>query len=162
MDANFNITGIIDWEWAHTASPVHAFNSPIGFLSVADFFKGANNLSDDEITFALLFEEKKRQDLADFVWNGRVQHRFAFCCGYDLTDWDGFLGLFQGLRDAVKVDEGLDWNDWKPAALQRYKEDAGLQLSLSKHGDGDTIGSRDVDVFDDHIWERSEVPMFVA
>lgn len=133
VDEDFNITGIIDWEWAHTAPPTHAFNSPIGFLPVADFYAGANSLGDDEITFAGLLEEKGRRDLAEFVWNGRLQHRFAFCCGYDLADWDGFLGLFQGLRDAVKVDNGVRWDDWKTAALHRYREDTGLLLLLSRH-----------------------------
>ncbi|KAK1770869.1 hypothetical protein QBC33DRAFT_575839 [Phialemonium atrogriseum] len=125
VDDDFNMTGIIDWEWAHTEPPAHAFNSPVGLLPVADFYSGANDLGEDEIVFARLPEGKGRQDLADFVWNGRLQHRFAFCCGYDLVDWDGFLGLFRGLRDVVKVDDGLDWDDWKSLALHRYKEDAG-------------------------------------
>ncbi|RTE72690.1 hypothetical protein BHE90_012886 [Fusarium euwallaceae] len=133
VDEHFNITGIIDWEWAHTASPAHAFTSPIGFLPVADFYCGKNSLGNDEVVFARLLEEKGHRDLARFVWNGRLQHRFAFCCGYDLADWDGFLGLFRGLRDAVGVDEGLEWNEWKFTALQRYKDDPGLQLLLSRH-----------------------------
>lgn len=132
VDEDFNITAIIDWEWAYTAPPAHAFNSPIGLLPVGDFYDGSNDLGDDEIVFAHLLEERGRQDLAGFVWNGRVQHRFAFCCGYDLADWSGFRGLFQGLRDAVKVDQGLDWDEWKAAALHRYKEDQGLQLLLSR------------------------------
>ncbi|EEU37153.1 uncharacterized protein NECHADRAFT_37196 [Fusarium vanettenii 77-13-4] len=135
VDESFNITGIIDWEWAHTASPAHAFNSPIGFLPVADFYRGENNLGSDEVIFARLLEEKGHQDLARFVRNGRLQHRFAFCCGYDLADWDGFLGLFRGLRDAVDVDGGLEWSEWKAVALQRYQNDPGLQLLLARHND---------------------------
>ncbi|KAI1472459.1 uncharacterized protein F4812DRAFT_408975 [Daldinia caldariorum] len=119
VDEDFNITGIIDWEWAHTAPPIHAFNSPIGLLPVGEFYQGKNNLGGDEITFAHVLEEKGHTALAKYVWNGRLQHRFSFCCGYDLADWDGFLGLFQGLRGAVKVDEGVDWNGWKMAALHR-------------------------------------------
>ncbi|KAI0535255.1 hypothetical protein GGR58DRAFT_504463 [Xylaria digitata] len=134
VDKDFNVTGIIDWEWAYTAPPTLAFNSPISLLPVAQFYEGAKNLGDDEITFARILEEKGHQDLANFVWNGRLQHRFAFCCGYDLADWNGFLGLSQGLRDAVKVDDGLDWDDWKTAALHRYRVDAGLQVLLSRHG----------------------------
>ncbi|KAI1502111.1 hypothetical protein F5X99DRAFT_408301 [Biscogniauxia marginata] len=134
VDEDFNITGIIDWEWAHTAPPTQAFNSPIGLLQVDEFYRGMNHLGDDEITFAHMLEEKGHPNLAGFVWSGRLQHRFSFCCGYDLTDWDGFLGLFQGLRDAVKVDDGLDWNGWKSAALRRYREDTGLQLLLHRHG----------------------------
>jgi hypothetical protein len=139
VDEHFNVTGIIDWEWAHTASPAHAFNSPIGFLPVADFYGGRNDLGDDEVVFARLLEEKGHRDLARFVWNGRLQHRFAFCCGYDLADWDGFLGLFRGLRDAVGVDEGLEWDEWKIAALQRYQDDPGLQLLLTGHQDSSII-----------------------
>lgn len=133
VDDDFNITGIIDWEWAHSAPPAHAFKSPILLLPVADFYNGDNDLGNDEIVFARLFEEKGRRDLAGFVWNSRIQHRFSFCCGYDLADWSGFLGLFLGLRNAVKVDAGLDWEDWKAVALRRYQEDAGLQSLLRGH-----------------------------
>ncbi|OAA37909.1 Protein kinase-like domain protein [Metarhizium rileyi] len=132
VDEQFNITGIIDGEWAHTAPASLAFNSPIGFLPVADFYKGRNSLGDDEIAFAQLLEAKGYQDLAQSVWRGRLQHRFLFCCGYELTDWDGFVGLFQGLREAIAVDDGLEWNDWKTIALDRYKDDAGLKLVLSQ------------------------------
>lgn len=97
-------------------------------MPVADFYNGQNDISEDEITFADILEGKGRQDLAQFVRNGRLQHRFAFCCGYDLVDWEGFLGLFRGLREAVGVDDGLEWAEWKAIALLRYKDDAKLQL----------------------------------
>lgn len=139
VDEKFTMTGIIDWEWAHTATADDAFNSPIGFLPVADFYNGKNSLGDDETIFAQLLEARGRQDLAQIVRNGRLQHRFAFCCGYDLADWDGFLGLFRGLREAVAVDEGLEWNEWKTVALDRYKDDSGLQLVLCKFLDGAPI-----------------------
>ena len=134
VDEQFNITGIIDWEWAYTAPASLAFNSPMGLLPVGDFYKGSNSLGDDEITFAKLLEEKGHADLAQSVWNGRVQHQFAFCCGYNLSDWDGFTGLFRGLREAVGVDVGLEWNEWKIMALNRYQEDAGLKAVISKRG----------------------------
>ncbi|KJZ71636.1 hypothetical protein HIM_08948 [Hirsutella minnesotensis 3608] len=133
VDDHFNITGIIDWEWAHTAPPQHAFNSPVCLLPVAEFYNGNNNLGGDEIKFSRLLEEKGHSDLARFVQDGRVQHRFAFCCGYNLMDWDGFLGLFRGLRDAVGVDNNLDWDDWKAVAIQRYKSDLGLLQLLKQH-----------------------------
>ncbi|KAI1820234.1 hypothetical protein F4861DRAFT_77123 [Xylaria intraflava] len=135
VDEDYNVTGIIDWEWEHTAPPCCAFNSPIGLLPVVNFYNGANDICPDEMTFARLLEEKRRQDLASVVRSGRIQRRFAFCCGYDLEDWEGFLGLVQGLRDAVDKDEGVSWDDWKAAASQRY-EDAGLVrlCRLLQHG----------------------------
>ncbi|KAL5317458.1 hypothetical protein ACEPPN_014553 [Leptodophora sp. 'Broadleaf-Isolate-01'] len=132
VDDDFNITGIIDWEWAYTTSEALAFNSPIVLLPAGEFYNGVNDLGEYEITFAQLLEEKGSPDLADFVRKGRLQHRFAFCCGYDFADWAGFLGLFRGLRDAVGVDEGLDWDSWKTAALNRYKDDERLQILLSR------------------------------
>ncbi|KAI1483324.1 hypothetical protein F4774DRAFT_367167 [Daldinia eschscholtzii] len=134
VDEDFNITGIIDWEWAHTAPPAQAFNSPIGLLPVGELYQGKNNLGNDEVTFAHILEEKGFPTLANYVWKGRLQHRFSFCCGYDLTDWDGFLGLFQGLRDAIKVDHSVDWDCWKSTALHRYREDTSLQLLLQRKG----------------------------
>ena len=133
IDKDCNITGIVDWEWAHTTPACQAFNSPLGLLNVAEFFDGKNCISEDETIFAHLFEEKGHKDLAQVVRNGRMQHQFAFCCGFDLSsDWDGFLGLFRGLREAVGVDDGLGWDDWKAAALDRYKDERGLQVLVSR------------------------------
>ena len=100
----------------------------MAFLPVGDFNNDKNDLGKDEIVFARLFVEKGRQDLAGYVWNGRLQHRFAFCCGYDLEDWSGFVGLFGGMRDIMGRDAGLDWEEWKSRALERYKDDADLQV----------------------------------
>lgn len=138
VDEHFNITGIIDWEWASNASPAHAFNSHIGFFPGADFYDSKNTLGDDEIVFAQLLQGKGRQDLAQFVLDGRLQHRFIFCCGYDLSDWDGFLGLFRGLKDAVGADSDLEWDGWRAVVLQRYKDDPGLQTLLTRQDIIDT------------------------
>lgn len=127
IDDDHDITGIIDWEWAHTYPKSAAFNSPILLLPVADFYDGKNNLGDDELVFAQLLQDKGRADLAEIVKNGRILHRFEFCCGYDLADWDGFLGLFQGLRRALNVDEDLDWDAWKEKTLRHYKDDDQLK-----------------------------------
>jgi hypothetical protein len=77
---------VIDWEWAHTVPPALAFNSPIMLFDVAEFYDGSNALSADEEAFAKLLEQKGRFDLTGHVRDGRVHHRFAFCCGYDLSD----------------------------------------------------------------------------
>ncbi|KAJ3579493.1 hypothetical protein NPX13_g1070 [Xylaria arbuscula] len=131
VDEDYNITGIIDWEWAYTAPLSEAFNSPIGFLPVSQFYRGVNDLGEDEATFARLLREKGDPQLAQSVLTGRLQHRFNFCCGYDLSDWEGFLGLFKGLREAVGIDGELSWDDWKSVALERYRDDECLQLLLT-------------------------------
>lgn len=108
VDDDFNITAAIDWEWAYTAPPALAFNSPIMLFDLGHFYDGSNALSADEEMLAKILEEKGRFDLAVYLKHGRTHHRTAFCCGYDLSDWDGFLGLFRGLRRALDIDTDLE------------------------------------------------------
>ncbi|CRG86706.1 hypothetical protein PISL3812_03716 [Talaromyces islandicus] len=133
VDEEYNITGVVDWEWAHTDTKSGAFNSPIMLLPVGDFYDGKNDLGEDELVFAQLLEEKGQEELAQIVREGRVLHRFEFCCGYDLADWEGFLGLFQGLRSVLKVDGDLDWEAWREKALIKYRDDDGLKELAIRH-----------------------------
>lgn len=132
IDSEYNLTGIVDWEWAHTEPKSAAFKSPIMLLPVADFYNGVNSTGKEESAFANTLEDKGSKHLAEIVGNGRLLHRFDFCCGYDFADWEGFLGLFQGLRDALNKDAGLSWEDWKRNALNRYSEDKRLQSLLTR------------------------------
>ncbi|KAJ5923707.1 hypothetical protein N7454_008952 [Penicillium verhagenii] len=135
VDEEFNITGIIDWEWAYTAPRSVAFNSPIALIPVAEFYDGGNRIGDDEVTFAELLDEKGHPDLGEIVRSGRLLHRFDFCCGYDISDWDSFLGLFFGLLNGLGDpflkglgdSKQLNWEIWKTDAMERYWDDERLQ-----------------------------------
>ncbi|KAL4893404.1 hypothetical protein BDV59DRAFT_178147 [Aspergillus ambiguus] len=132
IDSEYNVTGIVDWEWAYTAPKSAAFRSPIMLLPVSDFYKGMNDIGKDELTFANILENKGRKDLAEIVRNGRLLHRFHFCCGYDFADWEGFLGLFQGLRKFLRRDGDMSWEDWKHNALKTYSGDGDLETLLRR------------------------------
>lgn len=132
VDDDYNITGIVDWEWAHTDTKSAAFNSPVMLLPVADFYDGGNQLGEDELVFAQLLEDKGHADLAQTVREGRVLHRLEFCCGYDLADWEGFLGIFQGLRKALGSDGDLEWETWREKALAKYKVDDQLKELVTR------------------------------
>ncbi|KAE8153349.1 hypothetical protein BDV25DRAFT_149605 [Aspergillus avenaceus] len=130
VDGEHNITGIIDWEWAYTESKSAAFRTPIMLLPVGEFYDGSNHTGEDELTFAAILEGKGHPELAAIVRNGRIFHFFEFCCGYDFADWEGFLGLFKGLREALGTDMGLDWEAWRQMALERYANDERLKRLL--------------------------------
>ncbi|KAB8216592.1 hypothetical protein BDV33DRAFT_207241 [Aspergillus novoparasiticus] len=132
IDDDYNITGIVDWEWAYTEFKSAAFKSPIMLLPVADFYNGVNCIGEDEVSFANILEQKGHKGLAEIVRHGRLLHRFQFCCGYDFADWEGFLGLFQGLRKALNKDVNLGWVDWKQTALERYSGDEQLETLLAR------------------------------
>ncbi|KAB8074695.1 hypothetical protein BDV29DRAFT_201197 [Aspergillus leporis] len=81
VDDDYNITGIVDSEWAYTDAKPAAFNSTLMLLPVADFHDGKSQLGEDELIFC--------------PWP--LIHRFEFCCEYSSADWNGFLDLFFGL-----------------------------------------------------------------
>ncbi|KAJ6020061.1 hypothetical protein N7499_003354 [Penicillium canescens] len=130
VDNDYNITGIIDWEWAQTDSKSAAFNSPIVLLPVADFYEGADHIGEDEDFFAKCLEEKGHPDLGEIVRNGRLLHRIQFCCGYDLDDWDGFIGLFFGLLKTLGIEGDSNWETWKAEAMESYRGDFQLKQLL--------------------------------
>ncbi|KAF3482195.1 uncharacterized protein GIQ15_04954 [Arthroderma uncinatum] len=139
VDEDYNVTAIIDWEWAYTAPKSIAFNSPMAFFPVGDFYDGVTTSGEEELLFAQVLEAKGRPELANIVRSGRIQHHFAFCCGYDfITDWDGFLGLFKGLRRALGGTDGeLDWDDWRKMALDRYSDDENLKALIGRQKEND-------------------------
>ncbi|KAJ5380251.1 uncharacterized protein N7496_002679 [Penicillium cataractarum] len=118
---------------AHTDSKSGAFNSPIVLLSVGDFYIGVNSISEDETFLAECFEAKGHADLGIIVRNGRLIHRFRFCSGYDLADWEGFLGLFAGLLRALGFTGDFHWETWKAEALERYEDDHRLQRVIAMY-----------------------------
>lgn len=133
VDDDFNITGSLSWCGAYTSSPALVFNSPRILTDSPSFWSGEAELNADELAFARILKERGHQDLAEFVKNGRIQHFFEELCGHDFDDdWDDVLDMFRGLRDAIGVDAGLDWDEWKSIALERYKSDSGLQQLLKR------------------------------
>ncbi|KAF8245486.1 hypothetical protein K440DRAFT_655556 [Wilcoxina mikolae CBS 423.85] len=112
VDDDYNITGIIDWEWAYTAPAEEAFSSPMGLWDVSDFFEGVDGLSDREWVFTELL-------MTVGGWGG-----------YEVFNWDleGYVGLFQALRRTVGMQADVGWEEWKVEALERFKGDERLRL----------------------------------
>lgn len=132
VDDNYTITGIIDWEWAFSAPSTLSFNSPLVLLDLVGFYAGNPAISPAESYFADALERKGGIELAESVRGGRARRFFEFCCEYDVyTDWEGFKGLFEGLRRCVGGYGELEWEEWRKVVLERYREDGGvLQLMV--------------------------------
>ncbi|KAH8434298.1 uncharacterized protein LDX57_011938 [Aspergillus melleus] len=136
VDEDCNITGIIDWEWAHTDTRSAAFRSPMLVLPVCDFFNGKSELGDNELLLAKSFEAKGHPELSQAVRDGRALHFFEFCCRYDVPEWRNLIRLFHGLRRTVGIDGELKWEEWKKKALKQWRNDHQLQELLSRHPRG--------------------------
>lgn len=103
-------------------------------LPVVDFYEGADYIGEDELYFAECLEEKGYPDFGEIVRNGRLLHRIQFCCGYDLDDWDGFIGPFFGLLKILGIEGDSKWETWRAGALERYRDDDQLQQLLQQTG----------------------------
>jgi hypothetical protein len=131
VDEQYNITGIIDWEFASTESPHLAFSSPCFLLPVADFFNGSNKLSDDEMAFAAIFRQRGREDMAKMVLHGRKFQRFLYFLAGISPDRDEFEAMFQGLRESLDGPDIEPYAEWKKAAIaEAYGHDATLRKLL--------------------------------
>lgn len=123
VDKEYNITGIIDWEFASAEAKEIALSSPCMMWPVGEFYDGSNVLADDELRFADIFERRGRRDLADIVRSGRRWQRYLFFLGGGIpSDMAEFEPLFQGLRKSFTPDKDklTAYADWKASALQGF------------------------------------------
>lgn len=130
VDAGFNITGIIDWEFASAEPQALAFSTPCMLWPVGEFYDGDNKLSAEEVGFAEIFEQRGRGDLARIVRESRKMQRFLFFNGGGVAhEMNEFRALFGGLRTAWK-DDGeymAAYDEWKSEAIMKYRKDPGMR-----------------------------------
>jgi hypothetical protein len=136
VDEDYNITGVIDWEFASAEAKELAFSSPCMVWTVGDFYDGSNALNEDEEKFAAIFERRGRADMAAIVRGGRRWQRYLFFLGGGIPrDMAEFEPLFQGLRESV-LDDGEEpvvssYQEWKQWALAEFsKGDPRLQALM--------------------------------
>ncbi|KAK3185503.1 hypothetical protein K4F52_005814 [Lecanicillium sp. MT-2017a] len=144
VNDDFDIVGIIDWEWCITTSKEEAFSSPCMMWPVADFYDGSNELAHEELLLASVFREKGRDDLAGYVLNGQRVQRLLFALGPSgaAEDKKTFARLFMGMKRAVEKscdndkvkssgNEEEEWLAWKAEALEKWKDEPLLQTLLA-------------------------------
>ena len=135
VNADFNITGIIDWEGTTTEPKALAFSTPCMLFPVADFYDGKNDLSAEELEFAELLEARDRHDLGKIVRESRKMQRLTWVNG--VGGYGGeqeFRSLFKGLRAAwlsCGTNEELSSHEaWLADARELYRDDDGLHSLL--------------------------------
>ncbi|KAK1509298.1 hypothetical protein CABS01_16852 [Colletotrichum abscissum] len=135
VNDDFDIVGIIDWEWTRTVSSMEAFCSPSMMWPISKFYAGSNELAQDELRLAEVFREKGREDLSEHILTGRKVQRFFFAMGPESpSDVSNFTSLFAGLAGAFDY-EHEEWERWKNEALNRWKDDNQLRNLVQQDGE---------------------------
>jgi hypothetical protein len=122
VDEEFNITGIIDWEFASTESKSLAFSSPCMMWPVGEFYNGSNELSAEEVEFAEIFSRRGRDDLAQCVVRGCKQQRYLYYLGAGVVQPEELENLFEGLRAAFGEGCKDSYRKWKSTAIAAYAD----------------------------------------
>jgi hypothetical protein len=127
VDNEFNITGIIDWEFASAEAKELAFSSPCMMWPVGDFYDGSNALAADEQRFAAIFDKRGRADMGNIVRGGRRWQRYLFFLGGGLpSDLAELRSLFDGLRRSFAGPEEEDkgavvpYETWRQDAMAKF------------------------------------------
>ncbi|KAG6306330.1 hypothetical protein E4U45_007352 [Claviceps purpurea] len=142
VNDDFDIVGIIDWEWCQTASREQAFSSPCMMWPISAFYNGSNELTEEELLLARVFRERGREDLASCVLHGRKVQRLLFALD-PLTAYEDsktLSSLFIGLKRAfyghdIKSDgKGVEyeWEAWKVKAFEDWKHEAPFKNALDQ------------------------------
>ncbi|KAI4843019.1 hypothetical protein E4T44_06979 [Aureobasidium sp. EXF-8845] len=122
IDEDYNITGIIDWEFASTETKNSAFSSPCMMWPVQEYYDGSNDLSPEEREFAQMFQGRGRQDMAQMILQGRAWQRFLFFLGSAGTHpCDDFGGLFHGLRRSFEGENIGSYEEWRRLASDAHE-----------------------------------------
>ncbi|KAJ3899827.1 hypothetical protein F5879DRAFT_975291 [Lentinula edodes] len=81
VDKDGKFVGVIDWEWAYTASKSEAFAAPLALVDVNPFFDGINDLSSNEEHLVNAYNKYGFPDLAKCVHDGKVYQRLPMVIG---------------------------------------------------------------------------------
>ena len=103
---------------------------------VADFYAGSNSLSSGELELAVMFERRRRADMASLIRNVRKMQRYLYFLGGGTSrNREVFEAMFQGLRSAWTKDGSppSPYQTWKDEALKRYAGDPQLMQLLRRH-----------------------------
>jgi len=135
FDQDRHITAVIDWEWASTAPLVDVISTCDFLVHVGPGEEYTNEMYESDLLLIAEFEKRGRTDLAEAVRGSRKYSQLkGFLLGFGWRDRVATSRFFWYLREAflgVNPDPKFATKEeWTALALERYKDDAGLQTVI--------------------------------
>ncbi|KAK1981126.1 hypothetical protein LZ30DRAFT_97882 [Colletotrichum cereale] len=135
VDEEYNITGVIGWEFASAEAKELAFSSPCMIWPVGDFYAGSNRPAPEELEFSRILQGRGRDDLSQCVLDGRRWQRFTFSLGGGVPSVRTELeSLFRGLQSCFANGEKdvASYEIWKESAMNTFiQNDKQLETLLA-------------------------------
>ena len=122
VDSDYNITGLIDWQFARFVPAVEAFGPSILTADLGNLYDGKAGLGADDEELAALFREKGRDDLAKQAAGTELARRFHFGLASGLSRVEA-VGMLDAVLALLGVDRDIHASDWVVAEWARAKGD---------------------------------------
>lgn len=127
VDADLNITGIIDWQMARIVPRREAFALSLVTADIGALCDDNVSLSTEDIALGNALREKV-SGLASYTGDEKVR-RFFWGLGLE-PEWAYALPLANAILQVFGVEQG--WDEWKEAALKRYEGDQRLKALVEE------------------------------
>jgi hypothetical protein len=135
IDADYNITGIIDWDWSTLQPAEFAFASP----SMTWSLPCNDKLTKEEVALADLFRSKGRHDMSSIVRRTGLWRLLLELFVDHSLSMNNIKMRHKTLQECFADVEGVSkpYVKWKEDALEKWKDDKGLRQLLDTN---DTVG----------------------
>ena len=111
VDEDFNITGIIDWQFARTVPVVEAFGPSYITADLASLYSSQTGVTDDDRLLAKALRDRGADVLASFAEGNEIMRRFHNGLSSDLTK-DEARDVLKGMVVCVQCKEIGDLDTW--------------------------------------------------
>ncbi|KAI1502073.1 hypothetical protein F5X99DRAFT_172209 [Biscogniauxia marginata] len=143
VDEDYNITAVIDWQFARFAPACEAFGPSLFTADLSKLYSASTGLSSDDRLLAECLKRKGRNDLAEFAGGSELARRFHFGLASGLSRSEA-LGMMRAvlslLNGEVSEEELRDWaeKEWDQAVSDPRREKIEkLMAELEKERLGD-------------------------
>lgn len=110
IDEDYNITGIIDWQFARLVPGCEAFGPSLLMADMGSLYSGASGITAEDLTLSQSFRAKGREDLAKYACVNDMARKFNFGLTSGLTKSE-VNDMVSGLHTLLGITD-LDVQAW--------------------------------------------------
>ncbi|KAI2028673.1 hypothetical protein LOZ41_005684, partial [Ophidiomyces ophidiicola] len=122
VDENYNITGVIDWQFARVVPACEAFGPSLVTADLNALYTGQAGLTSADRLLVHAFQEQGKHELAEYARESDLARRFHFGLASGLKRED-ICEILRGLIISFGAPSNIDIENWMGKEAVRYFDD---------------------------------------